>query len=167
VGKNESLYTHLAIHHPELIQDEYFRPHDTAIISVPQRAPEGSILRHESALELLERVKWFYQNWIKPGHKSGQNTHNISATVSIKDEEWETVGKWMWENRNFYNGLSVLPYDGGSYTQAPFEDCTKERYEEMMAALESVDLSQVVEFEDNTDLKDQVACAGNSCEIVI
>ncbi len=166
VGKNEAIYSYLAINHPELIEDEYFRPHDTAVISVPQKAPEGSILRYESALDLLERVKYFYQNWIKPGHRTGQNTHNISATVSIKDDQWEEVGKWMWDNRKFYNGLSVLPYADHTYKQAPFEDCTKETYEEMMQHLHSVDLSKVVELVDNTDLKGEAACAGGACEIV-
>jgi ribonucleoside-triphosphate reductase len=166
VGKNEAIYTHLSIHHPELVEDEYFRPHDTAVISVPQKAPEGSILRHESALELLGRVKYFYQNWIKPGHRSGQNTHNISATVSIKDNEWEEVGKWMWENRKFYNGLSVLPFSEHTYKQAPFEDCTKEQYEELMKSLHNIDLSQVVEYVDTTNLMGEVACAGGACEIV-
>jgi ribonucleoside-diphosphate reductase alpha chain len=166
VGKNEAIYTHLLINHPELIEDEYFRPHDTAVISVPQKAPEGAILRTESALELLDRVKHFYQNWIKPGHRTGQNTHNISATVSIKDDEWEIVGKWMWENRKFYNGLSVLPFSDHSYKQAPFEDCTKEVYEEMMTHLHGIDLSQVIEYNDNTDLKGEAACAGGACEIV-
>jgi len=166
VGKNESIYTHLSVHHPELIEDEYFRPHDTAVISVPQKAPEGSLLRHESALQLLERVKHFYQNWIKPGHRVGSNTHNISATVSIKENEWEEVGKWMWENRKFYNGLSVLPYSEHSYKQAPFEDCTQEQYEELMKSLHNVDLSKVVEFADNTNLAGEAACAGGACEIV-
>ena len=166
VGKNEAIYTHLSIHHPELVEDEYFRPHDTAVISVPQKAPEGSIFRHESALHLLERVKFFYQNWIKPGHRSGQNTHNISATVSIKENEWEEVGKWMWENRKFYNGLSVLPYSEHTYKQAPFEDCTQEQYEELMKSLHNVDLSKVVEFSDTTNLMGEVACAGGACEIV-
>ena len=166
VGKNEAIYSYLAINHPELIEDEYFRPHDTAVISVPQKAPEGAILRHESAMDLLERVKFFYQNWIKPGHRTGQNTHNISATVSIKEDEWETVGKWMWENRKFYNGLSVLPYNGGTYTQAPFEDCTEEKYEELMQSLTNIDLTQVVELADNTNLKGEAACAGGACEIV-
>ncbi len=165
VGKNEAIYTYLYINHPELLEDEYFRPHDTAVISVPQKAPEGAIYRTESALDLLERVKYFYQNWIKPGHRSGQNTHNISATVSIREDEWDVVGKWMWENRKFYNGLSVLNYDGGSYTQAPFEDCTKEKYEEMLSHLHGIDLSKVVEYNDNTDLKGEVACAGGLCEV--
>ena len=166
VGKNEAIYSYLAIYHPELIEDEYFRPHDTAVISVPQKAPQGAILRHESALDLLERVKFFYQNWIKPGHRTGQNTHNISATVSIKAEEWEEVGKWMWENRKFYNGLSVLPYDGGTYKQAPFEDITEEQFKEMSKYLHDIDLSKVVEIVDNTNLMGEVACAGGACEIV-
>ena len=165
VGKNEAIYSYLAIYHPELIEDEYFRPHDTAVISVPQKSPEGSILRHESALELLERVKWFYTNWIKEGHRTGQNTHNISATVSIKIDEWDTVGEWMWNNRKFYNGLSVLPYADHTYIQAPFEDCTEEKYEEMMKSLSNIDLSKVVEMADNTDLKGEVACGADGCEI--
>ena len=165
VGKNEAIYSHLAIHNPELVEDEYFRPHDTAVIGVPQKAPEGSIFRTESAIDLLERVKFFYQNWIKPGHRSGQNTHNISATVSIKEEEWEMVGKWMWENRKFYNGLSVLPYNGGSYIQAPFSDCTKEEYEKSITYLQNVDLSKVIEFADNTNLAGEVACGSGGCEI--
>ena len=165
VGKNEAIYTYLMINHPELIEDDYFRPHDTAVISVPQKSPEESILRTESALDLLERVKWFYTNWVKPGHRNGQNTHNISATVSIKEDEWEVVGNWMWENRKFYNGLSVLPYDGGTYIQAPFEDCTKEKYDEMMEHLSNIDLAHVVELADNTNLQDQAACAGGACEI--
>ena len=165
VGKNEAIYSYLAIYHPELIEDEYFRPHDTAVISVPQKSPEGSILRHESALELLERVKWFYTNWIKEGHRTGQNTHNISATVSIKTDEWDTVGEWMWNNRKFYNGLSVLPYADHTYIQAPFEDCTEEKYEEMMKSLSNIDFSKVVEMADNTDLKGEVACGADGCEV--
>lgn len=165
VGKNESIYSHLVVHHPELLEDDFFRPHDTAIIQVPQRAPEGSMLRYETAIDLLERVKQFYTGWIKPGHRTGQNTHNISATISVRDGEWEEVGEWMWENRKFYNGLAVLPYDGGSYVQPPFEDCTTDVYEEMMAHLTKVDLSQVIELEDVTDLKGELACSGGACTI--
>ena len=165
IGKNESLYTHLLINHPELIEDEYFRPHDTAVISVPQKAPDNSILRTESALDLLTRVKWFYTNWIKPGHRTGQNTHNISATVSIKDDEWESVGEWMWENKNCYNGLSVLPYSDHTYIQAPFEDITEEKYHQLMESLVNVDLTQVVELVDNTDLSGEIACGASGCEV--
>ena len=87
VGKNEAIYSYLAIYHPELIEDEYFRPHDTAVISIPQKAPAGAILRNESPIDLLERIKRVHQEWIKPGHRSGQNSHNVSATVSIKEDE--------------------------------------------------------------------------------
>ena len=79
-------------------------------------------MRHETSLELLERVRDIYNRWIIPGHNNGNNTHNVSCTVSVKEDEWEEVGKWMWSNREYYNGLSVLPYFGGSYKQAPFED---------------------------------------------
>jgi len=166
VGKNESIYSYLAINHPELIEDEFFRPHDTAVITIPQKAPMGSIVRHESVFQMLERVKKVSQEWIKPGHRSGQNTHNVSATVSIKEDEWDLVGDWMWNNRDFYNGLSVLPYNGGTYTQAPFEDCTKEQFETLLSALKDVDLTKVVELQDNTDLRGEAACAGGACEIV-
>ena len=165
VGKNEAIYSYLAIYHPELIEDEYFRPHDTAVISIPQKAPAGAILRNESPIDLLERIKRVHKDWIKPGHRTGQNSHNVSATVSIKPEEWAEVGEWMWANRKHYNGLSVLNYDGGSYIQAPFEDCTEEKYTEMMAHLSNIDLSRVVEIDDNTDLKGEVACGGGACEI--
>ncbi len=165
VGKNEPIYTHLLINHPELVEDEYFRPHDTAVIGIPQKAPEDAIFRTESPIQLLERVKKVHGEWIKPGHRSGNNTHNVSATVSIREHEWNAVGEWMWENRDFYNGLSVLPYDGGTYIQAPFEDCTKEKYEELMKTLSEVDLSKVVEFDDMTDLSGELACAGGACEI--
>ena len=165
VGKNEPIYAHLLSNHPELVEDEYFSPHTTAVISIPQKAPEGSIMRTESALQLLKRVKLVTDEWVKPGFRKGQNTHNISATVSIKDAEWVDVGEWMWDNRASYNGLSVLPYNGGTYTQAPFEDCSKETYEAMMASLTNIDLTQVSEDEDNTNLAGEVACAGGACEI--
>jgi ribonucleoside-diphosphate reductase alpha chain len=165
VGKNESIYTYLNVNHPELVEDEYFRPHDTAVISVPQKAPEGAILRTESPFQLLERVKKITQEWVRPGHRKGENTHNVSATISLKAEDWELAGEWMWENREFYNGLSVLPYDGGSYIQAPFEDCDKETFEKMYKTLHSIDLSKVVELQDNTDLSGELACAGGACEI--
>ena len=165
VGKNESMYKYLAKHHPELIEDEYFRPHDTAVISIPQKAPEGSILRTESPFDLLNRVKKIATEWVKPGHRKGSNTHNVSATISLQPEEWVDAGEWMWDNRECYNGLSVLPYDGGTYTQAPFEDITWHEYQELMHSLKQVDLSNITETEDNTDLSGELACAGGACEI--
>ena len=166
VGKNESIYTYLKNNHPELIEDEYFRPHDTAVISIPQKAPEGSIMRTESPFQLLERVKKVAQEWIKPGHRSGNNTHNVSATISLRDHEWKPAGEWMWDNKDHYNGLSVLNYNGGTYEQAPFEDCTEETYNSLMKTLTEVDISNIVELDDQTDLSGEIACAGGACEIV-
>jgi ribonucleoside-diphosphate reductase alpha chain len=165
VGKNESIYHYLINNHPELVEDEFFRPHDTAVISVPQKAPEGSILRTESPFQLLERVKKITQEWIKPGHRNGSNSHNVSATISLKPEDWELAGEWFWNNRDFYNGLSVLPYDNGSYIQAPFTDCTKEEYEKLFSKLHSIDLSKVIELTDETDLSGELACSGGGCII--
>jgi ribonucleoside-triphosphate reductase len=166
VGKNESLYTYLSIYHPELVKDEVFRPHDTAVIEVPQKAPEGAVTRNESAIELLERVKTISERWVTPGHNDGNNTHNVSATITVKPNEWEEVGKWMWGNRDSYNGLAVLPHSEHTYQQAPFEDITKEKYEELIQHLHSIDLSKVVEMKDETDLKGEAACSGGACEIV-
>jgi ribonucleoside-triphosphate reductase (thioredoxin) len=165
VGKNEAIYKYLKVVHPELVEDEYFRPHDTAVISIPQKAPENSILRTESSMDLLQRVKEVAEEWIKPGHRSGSNTHNVSATISLKAEEWEKAGEWMWNNRESYNGLSVLPYDGGSYIQAPFEDITKEEYDIKIKTLMSVNLANVLESTDDTDLSGEIACGGGSCEV--
>jgi len=166
IGKNEALYTYLSIYFPELVEDEVFKPNQQAVISVPQRAPEGAITRSsESAIQFLERVKRFHTEWIKAGHVSGDNTHNVSATVTIKQNEWPLVGEWLWENKAHYNGLSFLPEDLGSYPQTPFETITKEQYEEMAEKLHSIDVTKVIEIGDNTSLTDQAACAGNNCEI--
>ena len=71
----------------------------------------------------------------------------------------------MWMNRHYYNGLSVLPYDGGTYKQAPFETITKKEYEELVGNLSEIDLTQVIESQDNTNLSGELACAGGQCEI--
>ena len=166
LGKNEAIYSYLAINHPELLEDEYFNPTLQSVISVPQKAPNGAITRYESTLDLLERVKLISKDWVKTGHEKGNNTHNVSCTVSVRDDEWKIIGEWMWANKDYYNGLSVLPYNGGTYKQTPFEDCTKEMYEEMMSTLKNVDLSKVIEVQDNTNFVDAAACGGGNCEIV-
>lgn len=165
VGKDESIYKYLKRNHSNLLEDEYFRPDQQAVISVPQRAPKGAITRHESPIDLLERVKFISQNWVKSGYRKGQNNHNVSCTVSVKDDEWDLVGEWMWKNRLHYNGLSVLPFHGGSYKQTPFEDITEEQYWELYSQLKDVDLTKVKETVDNTELANEIACGGNGCEI--
>jgi ribonucleoside-triphosphate reductase (thioredoxin) len=165
VGKTEAIYSYLQSNLPMLIEDDKFRPHDTAIISIPQKAPLGAITRHESALDLLRRVKSISDTWIKGGHQNGHNTHNVSATITIKPQEWKSVGEWMWLNRKSYNGLSVLPHSDHSYVQAPFEDCTKEEYETLLSHVKRIDLDLIIEEQDETNLSGELACAGGSCEI--
>jgi ribonucleoside-diphosphate reductase alpha chain len=136
-------------------------------VRIPVKAPEGSIFRTETAIDTLERVKKFATEWIKPGHIKGDNTHNVSATISIQDGEWPNVGDWMWSNRDVYNGLSVLNYDGGSYVQAPFEDITEEEYNKRISTLHSVDFTKVLEIDDNVEFGQTSACSGNQCDINI
>lgn len=165
VGKNEPLYAYMTEKVPALIEECHFKPHLEAVMSFPQKAPEGALLRTESYQDLLERVKRFNLEWVAEGHNYGDNKHNVSCTISLKEDEWEGCGKWMWENRADYTGISVLPYDGGTYIQAPFEDCTEETFNEMFKHLAEIDLSQVIEIDDNTEAKDNVACAGGKCDV--
>lgn len=164
-GKTEDVASYLIVNHPELVEDDVLRPHDTICVRIPVKAPEGSIFRTETAIDTLERVKKFSTEWIKPGHTSGPNTHNVSATVSIKEDEWEHVGQWMWDNQSHYNGLSVLPYFGHTYKQAPFEDITRTEYEAKMSSLHTLDLTNVIELDDTVEFGQVAACAGGACEV--
>lgn len=164
-NKSEDIAKYLMANHPEMCEDDLLRSHDTLCVRIPIKAPEGSIMRTETPIELLERVKHFSVNWVKGGHRNGYNTHNVSATVSLKEDEWVEVGEWMWDNREFYNGLSVLPYWGGTYQQAPFEDITKEQYEERISHLTSMDLTSIIEEDDTVNFGAIAACAGANCSV--
>jgi len=212
-NKNEDIAAYLMVNHPEMCEDDILRPKDTVCIRIPAKAPEGSIFRNETAIDTLERVKKFSTEWILPGHVHGDNTHNVSVTVSIdknrmykmdeflsmekiremysfgddddeyvsegydemdimmhdlnnhKYNEWTAVGRWMWENKNVYNGISVLPYDNGSYVQAPFEDISEEEYNRRIESLKTIDLTKVMEIEDTVNFNDVQACGGGQCEV--
>lgn len=164
-NKDESIYKYLKHAIPHLVEDEFFKPETQAVVSIPVKSPEGAIFRNEPAIDLLERTKRFHSDWIKTGHIEGINTNNVSVTVSVKNEEWDVVGEWMWDNRNNYNGISVLPFDGGTYKQAPFEEITEDQYEELSKYLRHIDLTKVKEELDNTNLKGEAACSGGQCEI--
>ena len=166
VGKNESIYGYLHERHPELVKDEFFKPNIQAVIEVPQKAPQGAVTRQESALDLLQRVSKVWKEWVKPGHRKGANKNNVSVTVTMKPEEWADVGEWMWDNRDNFTALSVLPYSDHTYVQAPFEDITEEQYTEMVKSLHAINLDEIVEIADDTNLSGELACAGGACEIV-
>jgi ribonucleoside-triphosphate reductase len=151
---------------PEIVEDDVFNPNQI-VVAIPQRAPEGAITREEGALELLDRVSRYHAEWIRPGNNYGGMTNNISATVNIKDNEWGNVRRWMWNNRFDYNGLSLLPYADHTYRQAPYQSCDEETFNRLTAriAAAKVDLREVSEWNDETSLSEQAACAGGACEL--
>jgi ribonucleoside-triphosphate reductase (thioredoxin) len=170
INKDEAIYSYLNDKlGSEFLEDDCFNPKRTSVLSVPIKAPEGSIVRTETPEELLERVKRFQIEWIRSTHIEGKNTHNVSVTVSVKPDEWDRVTTWMWNNKDYYNGISLLDFNGGTYPQMPFEDITKEQYEELNAKLaekiKSFEITDVKEEEDFTDLKGESACAGGACEV--
>lgn len=171
-NKSEDIAKYLVKNHPELVEEDKLRPQDTICVRFPIAAPKNAIMRTETAVDTLERVKKFSLEWIRPGHVYGVNGHNVSATISIDKnrvyngkDEWEVVGDWMWENQHVYNGISVLPYDGGTYTQAPFEDITEQEYLDRVQHLKSIDLTKVTEEDDLVDFGATSACSGGNCEI--
>ena len=83
----------------------------------------------------------------------------------VRDVEWKRVTEWLWDNREYYNGMAFLPYDGGTYEQAPMEEVTLLEYDSLVSKLHSIDLSEVKEYEDSTNLQGELACAGGVCEI--
>ena len=165
-GKNEALAQYMMKAAPSLVEQDVNVPHQV-VLSFPQKAPDGAALRTEPMISLLERVKNVSSKWVKYGHTDGVNQHNVSCTISVKEHEWDELAQWMWDNRDFYNGISVLPYFGAeAYPQLPFEDITKEKYEEMLPLLKLVDISKVFEKDGNSiDLAAELACAGGACEI--
>lgn len=164
----DDLYNFFVVNHPELIEIMALDP-SSAVIGIPQQFDSDGIYReNETALEMMDRVKRFNLEWVKPGHNRGPNTNNVSATVSVQDEEWDGVGKWMWENKHTYNGLSVLPYSGGTYKNTPFEEVSDEVFNRKLEYIQNneIDLTLIVEEIDNTSQKENLACAGGACEIL-
>ena len=164
-GKDGALYNYLTDVVPDLIEDEKGKEDTHAVFRVPVQAnPEGYFRQNETAIDLLERVKRYNQHWITPGHQGGTNKHNISCTVSIRQDEWEAVGRWMWDNKQFYNGLAVLPYFGGNYRQAPFSDCDEAEFKRYAPLLNKINITDVEETE-STGFAGASACSGPICEL--
>lgn len=165
INKGDSLDNYLRNTIPDLVEDDIYS-NTGSVVTIPQESPKGAIVReNETAEDLLRRVYEYNVHWVKNGYRSGSNHHNVSATISVKDNEWDYVRESMWKNRDLYSGISLLPYDGGTYKQAPFEDCSKETYEEFSKKVKAIDLKNIVEAEDNTTKTDTVACSGGVCEI--
>ena len=134
---------------------------NTVVFSFPVKSPENAVFRMDrSAIEQLEHWLLYARHWCE---------HKPSITVYVKDHEWPEVGAWMWEHFEEVSGVSVLPFDGGTYQQAPYQDCTKEEYEIALAKMPTdVDWSKLgaYETEDRTTSSQTMACVGGACEIV-
>lgn len=164
-GKDEELAQYMMRVAPALVEQDVMVEHQV-VLSFPQKAPDGACVRTESFLTLLERVKQVSMEWVDAGHRKGSNRHNVSCTISVRDEEWKELADWMWVNRDHYNGISVLPYNGGTYVQAPFEDCTKEQYEELLVHLNNINIDEVFEQDGKAiNLAGELACQGGFCEL--
>jgi ribonucleoside-triphosphate reductase len=164
MNKDDSLAKYLKSVVPELVEDDLFSS-SGVVVTIPQESPEGSILRkNETALAALARVNFYNENWVQPGHRYGSNTHNVSCTINYKPEEVEQLRQEMWNTRHIYSGISLLPYDGGTYQQAPFEECDKATFDKLDVMVKEIDLTKVIELEDNTERINELACSGGSCE---
>lgn len=164
-NKTEPIAQYMIINHPEAVEDEIGNP-SNIVVTLPIKSPEKSRFRTEHPVDFLKRLKYFSKSWIKNGHVTGDNKHNISCTINVSSEkEWEEVREWMWTNREIYNGISLLPYDNGTYVQAPFQEITEDEYNTLFASLKEFDFTKVIEMSDLTDLKGEVACGANGCEI--
>lgn len=164
VSKLDPVCTYLLSVMPtELIERNPYEPNDV-IFGVPMKM-EGINRHTETSMELLERMKFITNNWIVPSHRSGDNGHNVSLTVSYKPSEVEEIGQWMWDNRNEYYGISLLPFSDSTYSYAPYEDLTEEKYNNLVSLLPEIDLSSVV-YGGGGDTRDQtIACEGGLCEL--
>lgn len=165
LNKDEPLYSFLASKLPDLVEDEYGREGVSAVLKIPQYV-ESKSYRDEPTYTFLERIKRYNMDWVREGHIRGTNKHNVSATISIKEDEWDIVGEWLWHNRDNYTGVACLPYDGGNYKQAPFESCDKNTYFRLLNSLKELDLDQVTQYGSLPRANDvEIACAGGACEL--
>lgn len=166
MNKDDSLYRYLQTVVPELCEDDIMSP-TGGVVSIPQESPAGALLREgTTAIQLLERAVIYNKYWVMPGHRSGHNRHNVSVTISVRENEWQELAEKMWEYKEFYSGISLLPYDGGTYKQAPFEECDKETFQKLSSYVKNIDLRNVMESQDNTERLEQLACVGGVCQIV-
>jgi ribonucleoside-diphosphate reductase alpha chain len=128
------------------------------VFGFPQKAPEGAIVTAEvTAIQQLELWKLYQEFWCE---------HKPSITVYVGDDEWMEVGAWVYKNIDTLSGVSFLPRDTGSYRQAPYEEITEEKYNELVAAQRlDIDWTQFREGTDNTESAKTLACVAGVCEI--
>ena len=139
-------------------EDCVMKPDSTVVFSFPIEAPEGATVREDlTAIDHLELWMMYQKEWCE---------HKPSVTISVKEEEWMEVGAWVWKNFDDISGISFLPYDGGSYRQAPYEECTKEEYVKLLGNTPpKIKWNELVEVDDNVKGVQELACSSGSCEV--
>ena len=144
-----------------VMEDDVTKPDVVDVISFPVKAPDGAIFRNDrTALEQLEHYLMFQTHWCE---------HNVSITVYVKDHEWLGVGDWVYRHFDQIGGVSFLPHSDHTYQQAPYQDCTKEEYEALLAKTPKFDWDELAVFErdDSTVNTKELACSsGGFCEIL-
>ena len=142
-------------------EDDFMKPNDTTVFSFPIKAPKGAVLRNElTAIEHLETWLVYQRHWCE---------HKPSITVSVREEEWMAVGAWVYDHFDELSGISFLPYSEHTYKQAPYQDCTKEEYEEFVKRMPKEinwEALSLYELEDTTTGTQALACVSGECEIV-
>jgi ribonucleoside-triphosphate reductase (thioredoxin) len=140
------------------VEDDLRKPEHTDVFSFPVKAPPGSVFRNDrSAIQQLQHYLTFKDCWCE---------HNPSITVYVKEEEWIEVEAWVYKHFNEIGGIAFLPYDGGQYKQAPYQDLTEEEYMEWVKKMpQDVSWEDFKEHEDHTTASQELACVGGSCEI--
>ena len=134
------------------------KPETTVVFSFAKKAPEGAITRED--LTALQHLKL----WL--AYQRHYCEHKPSITVSVTEKEWPAVGAFVWEHFDEMSGVSFLPYDGGSYRQAPYEECTEEEYNALLAKIpKDVNWDEMLEETDNVEGVQMLSCTAGSCEI--
>lgn len=148
------------------VESDAYAP-ENIIVTVPVHM-NGAIYREgETAIALMERSKHIFENWIMPGHSTGPNPHNVSLTVSYRPEEQAEITEWMVDNSDSWAGISLLPYDGGNYTQAPFEEISEHEFFQWLKKVPSVVDFGVIDFTAQVDERlGELACFGGQCEVI-
>jgi len=139
-------------------EDCVMKPETTSVFSFPIKSPDGARIREDlTAIDHLDLWLMYQKHWCE---------HKPSVTISVKESEWLSVGAWVWNNFDDISGISFLPHDGGTYRQAPYEECSKEEYEEMLAKMpKEINWASLIEEEDNVKGVQELACSSGSCEI--
>lgn len=139
-------------------EPDYLKPNDTVVFSFPRKAPEGAVLRDDlDAIMHLELWLTYQRHWC---------CHKPSVTVYVKEEEWPAVGTWVWEHFDEVSGVSFLPYDGGTYRQAPYEEIDEKAFNEASSRMpKEIDWESFFEDDDAVQGVQSLACVGGVCEI--